>query len=1196
MFFCSYNTRGLNNKISFYKDFIASRRLGLIALLETHVKKENSVFVSKQVAPNFCWLFNYECHYNGRIWVGWDPGHWNVSLLSCSAQQISCSVKHLDSGSSFFTSFVYAYNDYIDRRILWAELLDFKTTMLESDSSPWALLGDLNVCMNSNEISNTSAMSIDMREFCDFVELIDVFDLNFTGKWYTWWDCNHTNPIFRKLDGVLVGTGWVDAFPLSTAQFLPRGLSDHSPALLHLGLHSERIFKPFQVFQHILEHRDFIKAVESAWADDVTGDPWFILTTKLKKVKLALKTLNNSCGNLHEAVISARRSLDVFQENLNGIPSADMCQLEEKLCNNLHNALIAEEKFLKQKSRVNWLKLGDGNNAFFHRSCKSRWNVNKIVMMEDSSGNVCTSHKDIADIAINYFSGILGTHKTVEYLDDRIEFPQLTEHQQRFLCAPFSAEEVFKTFKRMAKKKSPRPDGWSPEFFLAAWSIIGEDVIKGILHFFSSLELPRIVNSVAIALVPKCANPTRIEQFRPISCCNTLYKCIAKLLSGRIKKVISSLISFNQAAFVPGRIIGDNVMLVQAICRDYHRNDGNPRCAFKLDIHKAFDSLSWDFLFAVLERMNFPSSIIEWIRKCITGCMVSIKLNGALEGFFQCKNGLRQGDPLSPYLFVLCMEVLTRCLNYNTSNSESFSYHWRTKELRLSHLTFVDDLFLFCKGDLNSATVLLDSVLWFSKLSGLILSASKCLGFFCSVPEATILHILNRYGFSRGELPINYLGLPLITSRLNKQICAPLLLRLSRRIQGWAVRTLRYSGRLQLIISMLQGIHNYWSMYLFLPNGVLNNIQSIFAKFLWGGSLENSCHYKVAWVDCCYKKDEGGLGVKDLFEWNKAAVLLQVWRLTAPNPTSVWILWIHSCLLKRKAFWTTKIPYKCPWNLRKIFNARQEALTFLSWKVFANSGFKFWHDPWLTNMPLIEKFGTGLLSVMDSTLFATVGSFIHNHQWTVVLSNDFRVTQLRQMLANFPIGTEDMVLWQGDSKVSLGGIWNSIRRRGTPKDWLPLLWHKFHIPACSFITWLACRDRLLTKDRMIRFHMATDPVCLLCHSYNESAEHLFSVCPYTYLLLRACPFKLHINWTSWQQGVFFQEDITTFQKCIAYLYITVVIYLVWLERNGRTHGKVPTLVGNLSVQVKRMVREKLFSCAAFQKRLQQDPTITHILY
>lgn len=1129
--------------------------------------------------------------------MGWDPHIWTISDIVSHAQHISCKIVSTDLVVTFYASFIYAFNNYVARRSLWSDLSRFKGSFPVSLLSPWVLSGDFNVCLHTDEMNSVSNFSIDMREFNDLIAALDVFDLNFTGKFFTWWDCNILHPTFKKLDRVLINPDWITAFPSSSAQFLRRGLSDHCPALVYLGLSAPRLPKPFQVFQHIIEHTRFLSSVEEAWGATIHGDPWYILSSKLKRVKLALKQLNNSCGNLHDAVIVARKALTDFQDELPNLPSYDQCVAEEELCSNLQKAIATEEIFLKQKSRISWLELGDGNNAFFHRSCKGRWNTNKIMALKDNSGNVISGHHGIADIATSYFKLLLGSNHLVDDFDSTMDLPKLSEVQQAFLSTDFHDAEILHTFKSMGKRRSPGPDGFTPEFFIAAWSIVGSDVTKCIKYFFDSLHLPRIINSVALTLVPKCDNPSRIEEFRPISCCNVLYKCISKLLAGRMQKVLPSLISANQTAFVPNRIIGDNIMLVQAICKDYHRNEGVPRCSFILDIHKAFDSLNWNFIFNTLEKMHFPSIFINWIRQCITGCMISVKVNGVLEGYFPCKNGLRQGDPLSPYLFVLCMEVLSVMLHSKTRENPDFSFHWRTQQLGLTHIIFADDIFLFCKGDSNSINLLLDTVLSFSELSGLKLNTQKSQAFFCGVSHDIVSTTLRRYGFSRGSLPITYLGLPLITGTLNMQNCSPLIRRLCKKIESWTTRSLRYSGRLQLITSVLQGIQGYWSSYLFLPKGVLKKIQSILAKFLWGGNLSDSCHYKVAWADCCAKKSEGGLGVRDIFEWNRAAILFQIWRLAQLNSSSLWILWMHSCLLKKKHFWTADIPYKCPWNVRKNLNHRDEALQYISCRVKADSDFKLWYDPWLLNKPLISHFGAGIISVLDSSHDALVGSIISNNQWQMISSNDYRSVAFRTLLTYCPIGNADVIYWNGESVLKVGVVWDSIRLRSTPKAWTSLLWHSFSIPSCSFISWLICRERLLTKDRMILFHMSIpSPKCELCMSYNESTQHISSECPYTYVLLRACPYPLIISWRSWMNGEFFQDNLDDTQQNTAFLYINIVFYMVWKERNDRFHGNGSMQVDHMHCLIKRMFREKLFTCARFRRALERDPTISRILY
>lgn len=133
---CAYNIRGLNNKLSFVKDFINSNKLGLFALLETHVQSGASSSLSSFLAPHFDWVFNYDHHPIGRIWLGWDASRWNVILLHASAQQISCKVTSLSTNRSFFISVVYAFNMYIDRRALWNELASFNDSISIDDTSP----------------------------------------------------------------------------------------------------------------------------------------------------------------------------------------------------------------------------------------------------------------------------------------------------------------------------------------------------------------------------------------------------------------------------------------------------------------------------------------------------------------------------------------------------------------------------------------------------------------------------------------------------------------------------------------------------------------------------------------------------------------------------------------------------------------------------------------------------------------------------------------------------------------------------------------------------------------------------------------------------------------------------------------------------------------------------------------------------
>lgn len=203
---------------------------------------------------------------------------------------------------------------------------------------------------------------------------------------------------------------------------------------------------------------------------------------------------------------------------------------------------------------------------------------------------------------------------------------------------------------------------------------MGSDFTQAVKYFFSSSRLTKGINFTALAFIPKCSNPNSMVDFRPISCCNTVYKCIAKILSNRLKDVLPSIVDKAQSTFVRGRNISDNILLTQELFKGYHRSFGPSRCALKIDLKKAFDTVRWDFLFDTLLAFDFPPSFVGWVKACVSSVMFSIKINGTLSGFFASSRGLRQGDQLSPFLFVLVMEMLSLKLNKENFDSE-FKYH-----------------------------------------------------------------------------------------------------------------------------------------------------------------------------------------------------------------------------------------------------------------------------------------------------------------------------------------------------------------------------------------------------------------------------------------------------------------------------------------------------------------------------------------
>ena len=294
------------------------------------------------------------------------------------------------------------------------------------------------------------------------------------------------------------------------------------------------------------------------------------------------------------------------------------------------------------------------------------------------------------------------------------------------LLFPVSEEEVKQSTFNIGGLKAPRADGLPAIFFQRYWNCCKKDLTQMVAECLVKGCVPEEINQTLISLIPKIPNPTNMTQFRPISLCNTTYKILSKILVQRIRSFLPELVSPNQVAFVPGRQIQDNIVIAQEVLHKFKNVKGNKGfIAWKIDLAKAYDRLQWGFINQVLEEVGIKGRFRNLIMSCISSVQYRVILNGELSGSFNPRSGIRQGDPLSPYIFVLCMEKLSHIISQKRIEGK-----WKTVQVskggpEISHLYFVDDLILFGQATVHQAETMRECLDTFCDLSGQQVSFPK---------------------------------------------------------------------------------------------------------------------------------------------------------------------------------------------------------------------------------------------------------------------------------------------------------------------------------------------------------------------------------------------------------------------------------------------------------------------------------------
>ena len=554
-----------------------------------------------------------------------------------------------------------------------------------------------------------------------------------------------------------------------------------------------------------------MEVVKRSWEGDVRGCRMFQVTQKLKRLKEALKVMNQKgFSNIQAQAIQAYQRMILAQDRVHGHGrDANLITDEKQATEQYKQAQGRYLSFLKQKTKEVWIDKGDDNTKMFHQSIKARRSRNRVYAIQDKQGIWQNEEKGVKEAFVHYYQELLG-----ESLDHRCavksqiiaEGQVLTTDQQRLLNCNFFRQDVKRVMHSIPNDKSPGMDGFNSYFFKHCWDIVGDEVADAVLDFFSTGKLLKVINVTSLTLIPKVKSPTHVSDFRPISCCYVIYKCITKLLCENIKLVLPGLISQNQGAFVAQRSILHNVLLCQDIVKMYKPRQKQKCCLMKIDIQKAYDTVNWAFLEEILLKLGFPSRFVKLIMVCVESPTFSLMINGSATGFFNSKRGIRQGDPISPLLFVLCMEYFSRIMTF-IGKLPGFQFHPRCKSMALNHLTFADDVILFCKGDFQSVQLMLQGILLFAAISGLRANPHKSDFYSCGLSEQENRRIMKSSGFKHGRLPFRYLGVPISTTKLNAVECEKLIEKMVMKIRIWSSRHISFAGRSQLVNVVLLSIY-----------------------------------------------------------------------------------------------------------------------------------------------------------------------------------------------------------------------------------------------------------------------------------------------------------------------------------------------------------------------------------------------------
>jgi len=626
-------------------------------------------------------------------------------------------------------------------------------------------------------------------------------------------------------------------------QILSSFCSDHSCISLRLSpLPKSNHGKGYWKFNaSLLNDEEYVTTLEQK-LDQWTGEYDYFNDKRVKWEMLKFEIRNFTCDYAAKKKRDLIQHEKILQDKLN-------C-LETQLGNNRSDETRNEYYECKERisqieedrakgaiirSREKWLEEGEKSTRYFFSLEKynfSKKHIRKIIIDKDT----ITDENQILSESATYYETL---YKSIASRDDDIkdwisnigETPKLYDRDRDFIDNLITKDECYENLLRFKNNKSPGNDGLTKEFYVTFWNKISQPLVDSYYYSFENGQLSSSQRQSIITLIDKHGKDrSYLSNWRPISLLNLDYKILTKVLAERVKGILPTIISSSQNGYITGRSTADCIRLVQDII---HLSELNqiPAILLTIDFQKAFDSIEWNFILLALEKFNFGPNFLTWIKTLYNDISSCICNNGKTSRYFNLGRGVRQGDPLSPYLFIIGVEILALALK---ENSNIKGYKVKSNEFKLTQ--YADDITMILT-DFKSVNETIKTFETFGNHSSLRINKDKTEGML-------IGPWCNTTGLPKGVRwitgPIKLLGIYL-SANPNEQVALNFKNRLDallRQLHWWKARDLSLRGKV-LIIKML-GISKfqYIASLIHIPQPVVKEVDRIIYEFIWNGKTD----------------------------------------------------------------------------------------------------------------------------------------------------------------------------------------------------------------------------------------------------------------------------------------------------------------------------------------------------------------------